>query len=245
MRNVFILFCIISFLSCDSDSGSDCFKKQGEFTSEIRLTEDFNRISISEGVELWVEEADEYQVRVEIGKNLMDAIYTEVLDGELIIENDNRCSMLRNYHPAKIYVKTPDLKKIYSASDYSLHAVGVLRFPVLTLESGIKTKTASSVFEMEIENQKLIVNDNISSVFKIKGETEDLEVNFWGSNGRLEAENLKANKVNVYHRSSNDMIVFPIEEIRGQLLSTGDLVLKNMPDTIDIEQIYTGQVIYP
>src|SRR5690606_5962424 len=112
----------------------------------------------------------------------------EVIDGELKITNENGCEMLRNYHSAKVYVTTPVLEKIYSSSQFSIQSDGILTFPELTLESGIIEDTPAAVFEMHIENELLKVNDNISSVFKISGSSEKLEINFWGSNGRFRSE---------------------------------------------------------
>ena len=120
-----------------------------------------------------------------------------------------------------------------------------MSFPELTLESGVVEDTPASVFEMQIENEVLKVNDNISSVFKIKGHSQKLEINFWGGNGRFEGENFLVDDVYVNHRSTNDIIIFPIHSVKGMIRSTGNLVLKNLPPIVDVEQIYTGHIVYP
>jgi hypothetical protein len=244
MKKILFLFITVLLWSC-SEEGPDCFKSQGELKTEEISTEFFQKINISIGIELIVKEGEEQKILLTMGKNLIDDIQFEVVDGELKIENKNGCDMLRNYHAAKVYITTPQLEKIYSSSQYSIKSDGVLRFPHLTLESGIIEDTSASLFEMEIQNQRLEINDNISSVFKIKGKTEFLDVKFWGSNGRLEGKDFHAKEINVYHRSTNDMIVYPIEKISGKILSTGNLVLKNVPPTVEIEQLWTGHIVYP
>lgn len=243
--NKLVLIILTIFLFGCSDEGSDCFKKEGDKVWREVSVESFSRIHISAGIELIVKEGENQKIQVEAGKNLIDDILVEVLDGELRISNENGCEMLRNYHIAKVYVETPVLNKIYSSSQYSIRSEGVLRFPELSLESGIVEDTPSSIFELEIENEKLIINDNISSVFKIKGSTVQLEINFWGSNGRFEGGNLMANQVYIYHRSTNDIHVFPIERISGTIASTGNLVLKNLPPIVEVNQLYTGHIVYP
>lgn len=240
---LFILSCVLLW-NC-SEGGMDCFQKQGEIITEEISVEFFDKISIATGIELVVKEAEEQEVKIEAGKNLIGDIKVKVENGELKIRNNNGCEMLRNYHPATIYVSTPVLEKIYSSSQYSVRSDGVLTFPELSLESGIIADTPLTIFEMEIQNQKITINDNISSVFKIRGSTEYLGVYFWGSNGRLEAENLTAQEVGVYHRSTNDMIVFPVQKVSGIIASTGNLVLKNLPPIVEVEQLYTGHVVYP
>src|SRR5690606_14853908 len=126
---------------------------------------EFSKINISEGIELVVKESAEQTVKVTMGENLINDIKFEVIDGELKITNENGCEMLRNYHSAKVYVTTPVLEKIYSSSQFSIQSDGILTFPELTLESGIIEDTPAAVFEMQIENELLKVNDNISSVF--------------------------------------------------------------------------------
>lgn len=238
------LIVMLIFLSCSED-GPDCFKSQGDLeTLEISVDE-FSEINISEGIELIVKESAEQSVELTMGKNLINDIKFEVVDGELKITNENGCDMLRNYHSAKVYITTPVLEKIYSSSQYSIKSDGILTFPELTLESGIIEDTPASVFEMQIENELLKVNDNISSVFKISGSSAKLEINFWGSNGRFEGENFIVEDVFVNHRSTNDIIVFPVHSVKGVIRSTGNLVLKNVPPVIEVEQLYTGHIVYP
>lgn len=240
-----ILFLALTFLGCNSEEGLDCFKKQGTQTTKVIFVEGFTKINISEGIELTVKQADEQTVKVVAGKNLINDIKLEVIEGELKVTDENGCEILRNTSIAHIYVSTPSLEKIYSSSQFSIYSDGVLTFPELTLESGIIEDTSASIFELEIDNDILRINDNVSSVFRIKGKTNQLGVNFWGANGRLEAENLQAAEVYINHRSTNDMIVYPVEKVSGSIRSTGNLVLKNIPPIIDVEQLYTGHIVYP
>lgn len=245
MKKILYLFVFILILGCDSENGPDCFKKQGDLETQEISVESFSRIHISEGIELIVKQSDEQSVKLTMGKNLINDIEFEVIDNELKINNLNGCEILRNTHIAKVYVTTPILEKIYSRSQHSIKSDGVLTFPDLTLESGIIEDTPSSVFEIQVDNEILKVNDNVSSVFKISGTTDKLEIHFWGSNGRFEGENLEAENVYVNHRSTNDIIVFPVQSITGVIRSTGNLVLKNVPPLVDIEQLYTGHIVYP
>lgn len=232
-------------LGCNSEEGPDCFKKQGKQVTKQIEVEQFNKINISEGIELIVKQSAEQRVQVTAGENLINDISFEVADGELKIKDENGCGMFRDTSVAKVLVSTPVLEKIYSASQFYIYSDGILTFPGLILETGNDEETASSLFEMQIENESLTINDNVSSVFKISGSTENFQVNFWGANGRLEAGALTANKINVFHRSTNDMIVSPIEEISGTIYSTGNLVLKNVPPVIEVEQLYSGHIVYP
>lgn len=246
MKKNFLLIIPLLLICCNSESGSDCFKKQGDLQTEQIATEYFTKIDISTGIELVVEQSDSLSVTLEAGKNLIGDIDFEVADGELRVVNRNGCGILRNYHPARVYVKLPELVKIHSGSQYPVRSQGILGFDELLLESGVTVDgQPSALFELKIDNRKLKISDNASSVFRISGSTADLDVSFWSGSGRLEAAELITDEVHFYHRSSNDMIVFPISHASGTLAGTGNLVLKHMPGTLEVEQLYTGHVVYP
>ena len=40
------------------------------------------------------------------------------------------------------------------------------------------------------------------------------------------------------------MIVKPIQKVTGILNSTGNVILKNVPPIVEIEELYQGKVIY-
>ena len=78
----------------------------------------------------------------------------------------------------------------------------------------------------------------------MSGQTNNLIVNFYEGNGRFMGENLNAKEVKIFHRGTNDIIVKPIDLITGKLYSTGNLILKNTPPIVDVQQYYQGRVIF-
>lgn len=242
-----MLMITLMILGCSADSQMDCFKSQGELKTKQISTGEFGKISISTGIELYIAQSDEYSVKIEAGKNFIDDIDLETDgEGELKISNKSNCELLRNYHSAKVYVTAPDLKKIHSGSQYPVRSQGVLKFPELSLESGVtEDDQPPGLFEVEVDNQKLMIGDNVSSIYKVKGKTQILDIRFWSGAARFEGENLTADEVHFFHRSSNDIIVRPISLVKGTLAGTGNLVLKNVPETVEVEQLYTGHIVYP
>jgi len=73
----------------------------------------------------------------------------------------------------------------------------------------------------------VIENNNVSRYF-ITGNTVEALLNLYAGDGRIDAQNLTAQTIKVYHRGSNDMIVRPIQSITGKMLSTGDIILKTI-----------------
>jgi hypothetical protein len=98
---------------------------------------------------------------------------------------------------------------------------------------------------LNINNSTLTIGNNNVSRFYLSGQTINANFNFYFGDGRIEAQNLIAQDIGVYHRGSNDMIVNPIQSVTGVLNSTGNLILKHVPIIVDVEVLYQGNVIYP
>lgn len=236
---------LITLFSCDSENAPDCFQTSGTKISKEIAVENFDKINISQGIELIIKEGPETQVTVESGENLMSGITAEVVDNQLFLRNSNGCNWVRDYNDTKVYVTTPTLVNVYSSSQFGVKSDGILSFSVLTLQSAMFSNTASGTFELQVNCNSLTIEDNESSFFKISGITGDLGVNFYDGNARFDGSNLVAQNVHCFQRSSNDIIVHPMSKITGTIYSTGNIVLKNIPPIIEVTQLYQGHLVYP
>jgi hypothetical protein len=69
-------------------------------------------------------------------------------------------------------------------------------------------------------------------------------LNFYFGNGRFYGEELEAQNISVFQRGSNDMIVKPIQKIDGTIYATGNVILKNNPPIINVNEVFTGKVVF-
>ena len=99
-------------------------------------------------------------------------------------------------------------------------------------------------FRLQLNSEQItIVNNNLSDYF-LSGQVENLQIGFYNGDGRFDGEQLIAQHINVYHRGSNKMIVNPQQSLTGTLYSTGDLIAKNHPAEVEVEELYTGRLIF-
>lgn len=245
MKNIFTTFCLLFvLLSCDSESANDCVKKSGNIVKrEIHDIPTFNKIRIEKGVELILSQDSQQKIEIEAGENLINDVSVEVIDGELIVKNNISCNWFRNYNPAKAYVTFTEISRIYSVSQYKIHSNQVLSFDHIELSSGVYQEAIASEFDLMINCNHLKINANDATYLNLSGDANSMVVAFWGGEPRIEASNLKANSIEVFQRSSNDMILRPLHKIKGNIYSTGNVVLKNIPTDIDVTQHYTGKLI--
>ncbi|OIQ21488.1 MAG: hypothetical protein BM557_03335 [Flavobacterium sp. MedPE-SWcel] len=237
-------------MACNSDTAIECFRTTGDAVQYDIVVADFTKVHISAGIELVITQGETQKVTVHTGENIKEYITAEVKEGELFIANANNCNWTRDYNNTIVYITTPNLDRIYSASQFAIKSEGVLNFPTLELMSGLLSETASGTFELTINSENLLVQDDQSAYYVIKGEVDNLIVKFYDGDARFEGGDLIAQKVEVFQRSTNDIIVNPQQEIKGTIYSTGNLIIKNTPSSlntplvVDVDQLYTGHIIY-
>ncbi|WP_066223958.1 head GIN domain-containing protein [Formosa haliotis] len=247
MKNIIYIVFVLIVMSCDNDTANDCFRTSGTTISKAIAVESFETILVNRNIELILKQGPEISVIIETGENLMNDVEVHVVDGELQLTDNNTCNLFRDYDPTRITVTTPTVTSIRSSTQFDVQSEGVLVLDRLTLTSEDFNDSDSfnvGDFNMHINVQDLNVVSNNISMFYISGITEHLTVGFYAGAGRFEGANLIANTVNVYHRGSNDIIVNPQISLKGELVSTGNLISKNKPETVEVEAKYKGDLYF-
>ena len=235
------------FFACDSEDANDCFQTSGTIIQETIAVSSFERILVNRGVELIIKEAPEYSVIVETGKNLINDVKVEIIENQLVLTDNNTCNYVRDYGITKVYVEAPNLTELRTSSQYDISSDGVLNYQSLTLLSenfNGGSKFTLGDFRLTVNSDHVTVVSNNLSFFYLDGTVENLFVGFYSGSGRFEGENLVVQNADIYHRGSNDMVVNPQLSLTGQLLGTGNLISVNEPPLVDVERIYTGQLLF-
>jgi len=246
-----IIFLILStFLlsSCDSEDAPGCFKKAGEIVQDEVQVAAFNEIIVYEQVKLFIKQGPVQEVIIETGENLRKDVSVEVIDNRLSIRNGNSCNLVRDYELTKVYVTIPDLTWLQNSSGSAIESIGTLKLNNLWLRSVNQEDDLSIhtdgdfILDLDVENLR-ITNDNVSNYF-LKGKVENFNVFFANGDSRLDAPNLIVQNYEIFHRGTNKMIVYPVQSISGELRSSGNVIAKNRPPIVDVEEYYTGRLIF-
>ncbi|HUH26314.1 MAG TPA: DUF2807 domain-containing protein [Flavobacterium sp.] len=236
-------FLAFLILSC---SGEDaCFSKKGDAVIEENSVPVFHTVDIPMNVSAEIIPSTHYKLEIHSFKNRIEAIDFSVNDSVLTIKNEISCSMLKSYETAVLKIYTPTLKKINSRTQFRIFSNDTLRFPDLYLYTSIpKEESASTHFDLKINNKKLTIEDNQVGFFDLKGKTNLFHIQLYGANGMVKAEHLNAKTVDVYHRSNQNIHLFAKNKLQGTIASVGNIYLYNKPDTIQINRLYKGNVVY-
>lgn len=234
-------------VACDSENANDCFQTAGNTIQEFREVPEFSRILVNRDITLIVEEADEYAVLIETGSNLLNDVSALVVNDQLILTDDNTCNFVRDFGITKITVFTPTLTEIRTSTQYETTSNGILNFENLTLISESFNMPGTFTvgdFRLSIAAENIDIAANGLSSFFLDGTVNNLRVRFFAGAGRFEGRNLIAQNVDIFHRGGNDMVVNPQQSIIGQIVSTGDVIAINQPPNVEVEVLFTGQLIF-
>ncbi|TYB78001.1 DUF2807 domain-containing protein [Bizionia gelidisalsuginis] len=246
MRKIAVILSLIFLVSCNGDNAPDCFQNSGDLIEQSFIVEDFSEITVFERIEMVVKEAPEYSVTVQTGEYLMSDIEVKVENGRLLLRNNNACNLTRDYGITKITVTAPNLTEIRSSTGLPVRSDGVLNYDTLKLisENYREEYHTSGIFELEVNTTQLSLTMNgLSSAF-ISGTSTSLNINYASGDSRFEGRFLVAENVTIYHRGTNDITVNPRQSLTANLVSTGDVISVNTPTTLDINEQYTGRVIF-
>ena len=246
MKHLLYIFILFLF-ACNSEDAGDCFQTAGTTIQQEFEVTSFEKILVNRNVQLILKEDIEYSVLVETGENLINDIRVEVVDNQLRLTDNNTCNYVREYTATKIYVSAPNISEIRSSTQYEIQSDGVLSYPNINLlceDFNSEGTFTVGDFRMQFNSNKIRIVANNISFFYLSGTTNNLFVGFYSGAGRFEGADLVAQNVEVYHRGSNDMVVNPQQELTGELRGTGNLISVNEPPIVDVEQLYTGELIF-
>ena len=244
MKKIILLVGLI-FISISCSKPGECIEATGSIITKDFTVADFDKIIVHQGISLVVTEGLVYKVEVQTGENLMPNIEATVTDGLLTLKNNTTCNWVRDYGNTLVYVTAPNITELHSKTERTITSNGVLTYPILRLISmDLFDGAGTGDFNIQVNNFQTVIENNNVSRYYLSGQTNELSVNFYDGNGRFTGDNLNARKIVVFHRGSNDMIVKPIESITGKMVSTGNVILKNNPPIVYVQQLYHGRVIY-
>jgi uncharacterized pyridoxamine 5'-phosphate oxidase family protein len=235
-------------VSCERPS--ECIESAGATKIKDITVEAFSKIKVYRGIEVVITEGAETKVQIQAGENFINDIEVKQYGNQLVFKDNSGCNWVRDYGQTKIFITTPTLEEIYSKTDRDISSNGVLTFQNLNIisfdiDADGESGAGTGDFILEINNNSLTISNNNLSRFYLSGQTNNANFNFYFGDGRIEAEEFTIQNLYVYHRGSNDMIVKPMQSLTGTLNSTGNVILKNVPPLVDVEELYQGNVIYP
>lgn len=234
MKRIFyLLACSILFWSCDITADTD--SGNGNVITEERKLTDFQSVKASGSIDVEINMADDFSVRVENDENLLEYVITEVKGGVLEVYYKN--GIYLNDH-AKVYISAPSLNEITCSGSADMDIRETLQNDnqILIRSSG------SGDISGHVETPAIHIVSSGSGDIKLSGKTRELTSESSGS-GDVNCENLKSEKAEVKISGSSDVKVFASVGLKVFISGSGDVFYSGNPPNPEIRTSGSGEAM--
>ena len=135
--------------------------------SEERIVGNFNKISIKHNIEVYFTQDSITHVKVEAPENDITSIETDVINGELHINKDEKS---KNNGTVKVFVSSNHISSVKVSSGAYFETIGKVTGNNLTLEFSSDTKA-----KLELSYTTVKCKAASGSQIKFKGNTSNIE----------------------------------------------------------------------
>lgn len=160
-----ILALFLSSCAFDINFG-DGQKGNGVVAEDRReVTEEFTVVSASEGLDVYITQAKDFEITVEADENIIDLIGTDIRNGKLkihAIENIGRATK-------KVYVSLPDITGLESSSGADLFGKSLIESDKISLSA-----TSGSDLQVELSADEVDASTSSGAGIKLSGEANIL-----------------------------------------------------------------------
>ncbi len=225
--------------SCGFDiqiGGMDGFgsgkKGNGIVTNEIRkVNEDFTEITASEGLNVYVTQADDFEISVKADENIIDLIGTDVKNGRLkvhAIQNIGRATK-------NVYVSLPNIEALRGSSGAHLNTRNRIQSERMEIDG-----SSGAILNIEIDADDLYLEASSGANLDISGDTDIAQVEV-SSGGNIDADDLQAKDCRAEASSGGNVKINVSESLVAEASSGGNISYSGQPK-VSTKKSFSGSV---
>lgn len=193
----------------------------GEVVEETRnLSGEFTLISASEGIDVFVSQGPDFQVKVEADENIIDLIGTDIQEGRLKVH------ALKNIGRAtkNVYVTLPRVESLQSSSGAEIIAQHVLEADRLELKA-----SSGSDLKVEVAAREVSASSSSGADLKISGTADTLYADA-SSGSDIDAREFQVKVCRAEASSGSDISVNVSDSLKANASSGGDISYAGEPN---------------
>jgi len=211
MAILLALFTASCSFNINLDSGE---KGNGIVIQDTRtVTEEFTAISASEGLDVYITQANETSISIEADENIEALIRTDIKDGKLTIHTSENIGRATK----KIYVTLPIITELKSSSGANIKTKNSIK------TDKIKLVTSSGAhLKLDIIANNISAHSSSGSSIKISGNTSNLTTKA-SSGAHIRAKNLITKTCNAKASSGSGIVVNVLHLLNANASSGGNI----------------------
>ena len=228
-----ILFIATLFSSCAIDMFNRATGNRNVVTEDRSAKEDFTKIKVSTGLDLYISQGSKNQITVEADENLQDIIITEIQDGMLKIYSEKNIWRAK---ARKIYVTIENLEAIAATSGSDVYANETLKVNNLNISA-----TSGSDINISVDANTVETNATSGSDIEVSGVSNN-HISKATSGASIDAYQLQSKNVSAKVTSGADINVYASESIVAKATSGGDIDFMGNPKKVDKKTSSGGSI---
>jgi len=215
-----LLFASCNFNNMKSIEGS------GNVTTEKRIVQgDFKKVSVSNAIDVVIEQSDKTEIIVEADDNLQKEIKTTVENGTLVISCE--FTSFHNVTKKKVIVKMPVIDALEASSASTITSTNVIQSTNIKLDA-----SSAATMNVKIESDEISLDTDSAGSITIEGKALKVKSSA-SSAANIEAEKLLANEIEADADSGASINISPIVSLKANANSGGSINYKGSPKTIE------------
>ena len=224
-----LLFASCNFTDMKTIEGS------GNVTTEKRIVQgDFKKVSVSNAIDVVIEQSDKTEIIVEADDNLQKEIKTTVENGTLVISCE--FTSFQNVTKKKVIVKMPVIDELEASSASTVTSTAVLRGTKIKLDA-----SSAATMNVNIESDEIDLDTDSAGSITIEGKALKVKSSA-SSAASIEAEKLLANEIEADADSGASINIHPIVSLKAKANSGGSINNEGSPNTIEKTENSGGSI---
>ncbi|RNC84834.1 MAG: DUF2807 domain-containing protein [Winogradskyella sp.] len=200
---------------------------------ERRISDDFDKIKVSRGIDVILTQSDDLSLKVEADENLHEIITTEIDNGVLRISTNEN---IKYSDAKKVLLSVKDLSEISTTSGSSVSSKNTF-----TTEKLIISSTSGSHVDLGIKTAYLRCDSTSGAGIILSGKTEDLKVSAT-SGSYIRAGDLRAQSTQVSATSGANISVNTEKELTANASSGGSIRYSGDPEKVSKSDGVSGSI---
>ncbi len=202
-------------------------------TEDRNISEDFNGIKSSAGLDVYLRQGDENKVLVETDENLQQHIEVSVRDGVLKVGTRKN---IRFSKARKVYVTFKELNKIEASSGSEIQGNSIIKSQSLLIKA-----SSGAEIDLEVFSQDLSIKSSSGADIKISGKATALNVEA-SSGSEISAKELSVLNCTAKASSGAEISINVKERIDANASSGGAIIYYGEPAFTNANKSSSGNV---
>ena len=207
-------------------------KGNGNVVTDTRaISDEFTRVSASEGLIVYVTQADDFAIEVEGDDNIIDLIRTDIKNGKLRIHaEENIGNATKN-----IYVSLPKITELHASSGSHLETKNAVKSNELTIDG-----SSGAILEVDVVAQELDIDASSGANLDVAGTADNANVDV-SSGGNINAKDLETKTCTAEASSGGNVKIQVSKSLMADASSGGNISYSGDPN-VEKKKSLSGSV---